>query len=574
MRLALLCGLVWMLVHASMASRSDAAEMETPFSEIVYSNAGRIAVSNGDGGERRLLTNRGKFPADARDAAPEFSPNGSRIVFVRSATPDVPGGKDLMLMDRDGGDLHSILRYGGDPDLGEPSVRDPSWSPDGNSIYFIEYADGRQSVKRLRLDGSGTSTVFENRYEPLGITDVDPSPDGERLIVGLEGWRRSNGKQFSRTYSVDIGTGQASLLAREASFGDWSPDGSRIVFDRRREPADALCWQGRCSSISELFVMNSDGSGARRLIRGKRSWRATAARWSPDGSRISFTSGRNGASEIYTVKPDGSCAAFLTNGSPESYQGSWNPAGTGPAGRAGCGEADARPLIEYPARNLGGIFGQPHMWLGERYLGNATSGGQDPDPEWEVIPGLDDYIFYQECLSFEPANCEYGVNVITEPVCRALPRVFPLWNQVVYKGMVSRRGALVLFTGWKGEKGVAEAQVLSGGRSIVLGSDGPSSWHNEFPRRRFLRMVDRLRPVWQTSGADGRLPRAELAPKMLNMFRKVLRLRRHNSFEATARKAGMSRQTLRYQLATAEDIRRLGPVGAAKGCVPKRGSVG
>ena len=52
-----------------------------------------------------------------------------------------------------------------------------------------------------------------------------------------------------------------------------------------------------------VFVMNSDGTGVRRLTHSAGSDGAPA--WSPDGKNIAFQSDRDGGIEIYTMKADG-----------------------------------------------------------------------------------------------------------------------------------------------------------------------------------------------------------------------------------------------------------------------------
>ena len=48
-------------------------------------------------------------------------------------------------------------------------------------------------------------------------------------------------------------------------------------------------------------MMNSDGSGVTRLTEG------TNPTWSPDGSKIAFTSNKSGNGlQLYTINPDGS----------------------------------------------------------------------------------------------------------------------------------------------------------------------------------------------------------------------------------------------------------------------------
>jgi len=71
--------------------------------------------------------------------------------------------------------------------------------------------------------------------------------------------------------------------------------------------------------------MNSDGSGRTRLtnIPGNDHWPPT---WSPDGTRIAFTSdGTKGKGEIHMINADGSGLRKLTDGS--AYNGflAWRP---------------------------------------------------------------------------------------------------------------------------------------------------------------------------------------------------------------------------------------------------------
>jgi TolB protein len=64
------------------------------------------------------------------------------------------------------------------------------------------------------------------------------------------------------------------------AFPMLSPDGKKIVFDSNRltaDPADSLTW-----NISDLFVMDTDGSNQTLLTRG------STASWSPDSKDIVF----------------------------------------------------------------------------------------------------------------------------------------------------------------------------------------------------------------------------------------------------------------------------------------------
>jgi Tol biopolymer transport system component len=78
----------------------------------------------------------------------------------------------------------------------------------------------------------------------------------------------------------------------------WSPDGSRIVFTSNRD------------GNYEIYVMDADGSNQQRLTDNPA--RDSHPSWSPDGSRIAFHSNRDGNMEIYMMDADGSNQQRLT----------------------------------------------------------------------------------------------------------------------------------------------------------------------------------------------------------------------------------------------------------------------
>jgi Tol biopolymer transport system component len=105
----------------------------------------------------------------------------------------------------------------------------------------------------------------------------------------------------------------------------WSPDGRRLVFDARSKGSGALCRsEGPCND--ELYVVNADGSGLRRLTRNAAA--DAQAAWSPDGRKIAFISGRDGGAEIYVMNADGTDQRRLTRTHWDEGRLAWSPDGT------------------------------------------------------------------------------------------------------------------------------------------------------------------------------------------------------------------------------------------------------
>jgi Tol biopolymer transport system component len=135
------------------------------------------------------------------------------------------------------------------------------------------------------------------------------------VAVGPATGRQSSGSQI---YSVRVaGGGLVNLSGDRGS--DWapsvSPDGRRIAFLHVSGPAEF-----------ELWVMNADGSGQRRLAGGVLLDGFTRPpAWSPDGRRIGFVgSPGGGAAGVWTVGADGADARRLADAEAGPV---WSPDG-------------------------------------------------------------------------------------------------------------------------------------------------------------------------------------------------------------------------------------------------------
>jgi dipeptidyl aminopeptidase/acylaminoacyl peptidase len=91
----------------------------------------------------------------------------------------------------------------------------------------------------------------------------------------------------------------------------YSPDGRRIAFQ-----------SGRTGS-QNLWVCNADGSHPVQITAVRDGW-AGSPRWSPDGQKIAYDSNVNGNWDIYVMDARGGRPVQLTNATTQEFRPSWS----------------------------------------------------------------------------------------------------------------------------------------------------------------------------------------------------------------------------------------------------------
>ncbi len=129
-----------------------------------------------------------------------------------------------------------------------------------------------QAWNRGELQATLRSTIafVSTRHDPA----LDPAVDSQRALLAAEIYLMNGDGTNPRRLTDN---------AHFDCFPALSPDGRRIVFDSNRLRAE-----GESFNTSDLFVMNTDGTGQTHLVRG------SSATWSPDGKKIAFHASASG----------------------------------------------------------------------------------------------------------------------------------------------------------------------------------------------------------------------------------------------------------------------------------------
>jgi Tol biopolymer transport system component len=258
-----------------------------------------------------------------------------------------------------------------------------TWSPDGRKLAY-----NCGGICTVNSDGTDRRTVWQGDF-PFNTpgTQIMWSPDQTKFIYGVA----------NCTYAYGCNSFYIVIRNQDGSIdrtigGNWddyypafSPDGTKIAFASTRDSANAgFCFQdGSAGCTWDIYVANADGSNQRQITNTP-DWDETDPDWSPDGSKLVFSSNRDGfRSDIYTMNADGTNVTKLTN-DRVSDEPAWSPDGT---------KIVFRTERDEPDPNNCSLSGDRICNL-EIYSMNADGTGQtnvtndpapDGEPDWQPL---------------------------------------------------------------------------------------------------------------------------------------------------------------------------------------------
>ena len=314
-RLLALALLVLALVAAALFAVGAQRRPAPPFGpagngSVVYISEGDVHAVDPVAGTTRLLVGGAEV-----DSAPSYSPDGTRLAFIREAGC-CPERVDLYAARDDGSGLRKVnaapftdLVYA-------------NWTPDSRHLAVIENTATGGQLYLLDVDGREPPRQLAATMDVADAVAFRPPLGREIAFRALldDGW--------GIFVMNDDGTDIRELLDPAPTSIDmhaanlvYSPDGEQLFY-QSYVPADERTAEGCC----QLWVMNADGTNAHPIEENRAAWSGVPT-VSPDGRWVAYWYVFGDEPHYVKVAPvDGSTPAVLTGPQmPDFVPWMWAP---------------------------------------------------------------------------------------------------------------------------------------------------------------------------------------------------------------------------------------------------------
>ena len=257
-----------------------------------------IYIMNLDGSDQINLTQH-----RAQDVAPVWSPTGEQILFQS----DRGGIKDIYLMDADGTNVRQVFKKLVGREF-------PTWSPDGKALAYHRFQTF--SIYIASIDGENEEKLTDGLWPTW-------SPNGSEIafMAGEFVWADNGNLRFPdvRIEIINSQTHVAEQLLPESILmyhPAWSPDSAQIAFTWNGRQENGFLDRNRRVHTIDIYVVNRDGSGLRKIIDSGEDTAVSNPTWSPRGNELVYTAYNHqdrGFRQLFKATLDGGVPEQLTH---------------------------------------------------------------------------------------------------------------------------------------------------------------------------------------------------------------------------------------------------------------------
>jgi len=312
-------GALALLLAASVANAVAPEGPRLAFLEFVNQpDALRVATGDASLAERTTVAGGSSRvrPFPYALSGPAWSPDGALIAFTATRGPSSglfkPRRRQIYLVAADGSGLAAI-----------PGTREgfgPVFFPNGWRIAFAKSKFSSPgmpqksiSIWSVDLDGSGLTQLTE--WAP-GIENLpsSSSPDGSILAFT----HRDAIRERVDARALRLSDDSSFVLARNAKWPRYSPDGSRIAFVGVEAADGGSCCELGDGFTVDLYTMNENGSSRHRLTDTSLKAEQPPS-WDPSGERLAYMTAGGPAEalgsyvdSVMQVNADGTCPSRIS----------------------------------------------------------------------------------------------------------------------------------------------------------------------------------------------------------------------------------------------------------------------
>lgn len=273
-------------------------------------------VSIDGGSATRILE---PLPGSKGDWQPVFSPDGSKLAFLRGQTADL---HHVYLHDLSGSTTKRLTTH----EVGR--IRGLDWMADGNALVYSYNRDGRFALWRIDLDGGSprrlpitdawvtypslarkaNALIYKNYVDVVDLWSLELDESGavsgesKRIVPSTRSELHprlspADGRLAflsNRTGAFEVWSGAGDQLIRHSRLEglvpglvDWGPMGSRLVYDARRD------------GQSDLFMVEAVGRAPQPLTDTR--FNEVNPRFSTAGSTLYYGSDQSGRWQIWEM---------------------------------------------------------------------------------------------------------------------------------------------------------------------------------------------------------------------------------------------------------------------------------